>query len=114
MAIMSTRPEAMIGAAQVLIVVDDAELAAALAHCAIDRLDAEIAVMGSVSEARPLVESGVFDVVVAAQALPDGQGLSLLANEAGVDISLVLLDDELDAGRVLAALRLGAVDVLTQ
>jgi len=98
---------------RVLIVADDAETVALLTSEIVGKFDANLTVVNTLEEARAVAEPNQFDVLLAAQRLPDGSGLALLDQESGTfDAPMILLDDGLDAKRVLAAMRLGVVDVL--
>jgi DNA-binding NtrC family response regulator len=61
-----------------------------------------------------MAASTAFDLFIAGERLPDGNGLSLLDEKDNMSgTPLVLVDDQLDGQRTLAALRRGALDVLT-
>ncbi len=99
---------------QVLIVHGRSEMAAALSGHIMTNLDADVTVVDTIEGARAMAASTAFDLFVAGERLPDGDGLSLLDekdNWSGTP--LVLVDDQLDGQRTLAALRRGALDVLT-
>lgn len=98
---------------RVLIVTDDAETIASLTSEIMRGLNANVTVVNTLEEARTVSEADGFDVVLAAQSLPDGSGLALLDRESNVfDAPVIILDDGLDGARILAALRLGVADVL--
>jgi DNA-binding NtrC family response regulator len=100
---------------QVLLVTQDADLVVTLGHVLMTGLTANLTVSDNVEQATVLAASNGFDVIIACQRLDDGTGLSMLAEQAGDDTSpVILLDDELDAQRVLTALRLGAADVFSR
>jgi len=98
---------------RVLIVADDTEAIALLTSEIVREFNASVTVVNTLEEARAVGEPNRFDLVFAAQRLPDGSGLALLDHASGVpDTPMILLDDGLDAKRLLAAMRLGAADVL--
>ncbi len=98
---------------QVLIVADDAETIALLTSEIIRQLDANVTVVNTLEEAKTVSGPDRFDVILASQRLPDGSGLALLDLKSNTfDAPIIMLDDGLDGARVLAALRLGAADVL--
>ena len=97
---------------RILIVADDADGMAALTTSMMTRLDADVTMIGSIEEAKGIIASSAFDIILAAGELPDGSGLSLLSDDLNHDMPLLLLDTRLDGHRVLSALRCGAIDVL--
>jgi DNA-binding NtrC family response regulator len=97
---------------RILIVADDADGMAALTASLMTRLDADVTMIGSIEEAKGIIASSAFDIILAAGELPDGSGLSLLSDDLNHDMPLLLLDTRLDTHRVLSALRCGAIDVL--
>lgn len=98
----------------VLIVSGDTEIVAKLAQHIVTTLDARITLVDTLDEARTILASGAFDVVMAAEELADGSGLSLLEEGPGTrDVPFILLGRALDAQSLLSAIRCGVVDVLT-
>ena len=98
----------------VLIVSGDTEIVANLAQHIVTTLDARITLVDTLDEARTILESGAFDVIMAAEELADGSGLSLLEEGSGTsDVPFILLGRALDARSLLSAIRCGAVDVFT-
>jgi len=102
----------MIDAASVLIITDDIPLIGQITERITLGVGADITVGATLQEARTLMESATFDAILAAAELPDGDGLALLREHIDHETPVILLDKDLNAGRVLEALRLGAVDVL--
>lgn len=99
---------------RILVLAEDGPDAAELISNLIMNLDADFAHVGSIEEAREAAESGDYDVVIAMSDLPDGKGVDLLDAESGrIEAPVVLIDDELEADRLVRALRSGAADVLT-
>lgn len=77
------------------------------------RLDADLAIVETMDEAETLAGTESFDAIVTQRGLPDGDGLGLLRDDRiETAIPVIVLDDELDAERILAALRAGALDVI--
>lgn len=100
--------------ARLLIVAEDDTTIASLTECLVMRFDADVAIVGCIADAQAMLESQDFDAVIAATELPDGSAIDLLHNDdEGQSPPVVILDEELDAERVLAALRAGALDVFT-
>lgn len=100
---------------QVLLVTEDADLVVTLGHALMTGLSANLTVSDCVEQAGVLAESNSFDVIVASQHVSDGTGLSMLAEQSADAASpVILLDDEMDAQRILTALRLGAADVFVK
>ncbi len=98
----------------VLIVSDDTEIVANLTQHIVTMLDARITLVDTLDEARTILESGAFDVVMAAEELADGPGMSLLEEGPGTsDVPFILLGRALDAQSLLSAMRCGVVDVFT-
>jgi DNA-binding NtrC family response regulator len=98
---------------RILIVADNAELIASLTNDVVCNLDANVAIVNSLEEARTVAGPDKFDVILAAEKLPDGGGLELLDEEHPLfDAPVILLDGTLDARRILNALRNGVADVL--
>ncbi len=96
---------------RILIVAEDHDTIAELTAALVTNTEADLAITGSVQEAGSMAAPDAFDLILAADRLPDGSGLALLDGPIFGDTPLVMLDRELDADRVLAALRAGALDV---
>lgn len=79
---------------------------------AVTKLDADIFQVDTVEDARSLAAQDQFDVILAAAKLSDGQGIDLLRSGIAADTPFILIEDTLDAERVLEAMRLGAADVV--
>jgi len=100
---------------RVLIVADGAETIVTLTARIVTEFNANVTVVNTLGEARALVATEAFDIVIASQDLPDGVGLSLLQeHNAAFDAPMVLLERDLDAHRIMAAFREGVVDVFPQ
>ena len=101
-------------AASVLIVMEDVAQSAALTERMTAGAAADVTLASNLQEAKTLIDAAHFDAILVASSLPDGDGLSLLRDDPEQDTPVIVLDETLDAARVLDALRLGAVDVLPQ
>ncbi|HVP10547.1 MAG TPA: response regulator [Phycisphaerae bacterium] len=100
---------------RILIVADNAELIASLTSEVVCNLGANVTIVNSVEEARAFAGPDKFDVILAAEKLPDGGGLELIDEESPLfDAPVILLDGTLDAQRILKALRNGVADVIPQ
>lgn len=100
---------------RILIVADDPQLTASLAKEAVCGLNANVTIVNSVEEARNAAAPDSFDVVLASETLPDGNGLELLKAKGGsIDAPVILICDDLDANRILQAMRNGAADVIAR
>jgi DNA-binding NtrC family response regulator len=100
---------------RILIVANNPELIATLTNKIVCQLDANVTIVNSLEEARDLSGPDKFDVVLATEKLPDGQGLTLVNEEQPLfDAPVILLDAGLDARRILKALRNGVADVIPQ
>ncbi|MGD9695355.1 MAG: response regulator transcription factor [Thermoleophilia bacterium] len=100
---------------RILVVEDEAELAAAVAQ----RLRSEafgVDVAATLAEARVQAELHPYDIVVLDRRLPDGEGLSLCAEwrEQGVETPILMLTAMDGVGDVVAGLDSGADDYLTK
>jgi len=99
---------------RVMIVSADTEAVAALTEHIMTGHEADLTIVDTLEEAKTVAASGAFDIIFVAATLPDGCGLSLIDDEGtSANTAFVVLDDTLDARRVLEAFRLGAVDVFT-
>jgi len=99
-------------AASILIVMEDVAQSAMLTERMTVGADADVTLASNLQEAKTLIDAAHFDVILTASNLPDGDGLSLLRDDPQQETPLIVLDESLDADRVLDALRLGAIDVL--
>jgi len=99
-------------AASVLIVMEDVAQSAMLTERMTTGADADVTLASNLQEAKTLIDAAHFDVILTASSLPDGDGLSILRDDPQQDTPVIVLDEKLDAARVLDALRLGAIDVL--
>jgi DNA-binding NtrC family response regulator len=102
------------GDMNVLIVAEDSHAVASLARELVLSTAADISIVDTLEDARILSAGKRFDVIVAAAALDDGSGHSLIDREgAGLPIPVIILEETADAADALAAIRAGAADVLT-
>ena len=99
-------------AASILIVMDDVAQSAALTERMTAGAGADVTLASNLGEARSLLDAAHFDVILTASGLSDGDGLSILRDDPQQETPVIVLDEALDASRVLDALRLGAIDVL--
>lgn len=97
---------------RILFVAQDTPATSALVQHAVMNLDADIVLVDTVEDAKSFVGQGQFDVILAAASLSDGQGIDLLRTPIAADTPFILIEDTLDAGRVLETMRLGAADVV--
>lgn len=96
-----------------LLVLNDDGVIATLTHHLITQLHADVTIVSTLAEAEKTAGEHSFDVIIAAQSLEDGSGLSLVRDQPiETETPLILLDEELDGERILSALRAGAIDVL--
>lgn len=79
---------------------------------AVTKLNADIFLVDTMEDARSLATQEQFDVILAAAKLSDGQGIDLLRTGIAADTPFILIEDTLDAERILEAMRLGAADVV--
>ncbi len=101
--------------AQVLLVDDEVSVRRILA--AILGEDGHVAVeAGGVAEARRLLETRPFDLVITDQKMPDGEGLSLVAaaREADPALPVVIVTAFATLELAVAALKEGAFDFITK
>jgi two-component system response regulator HydG len=101
--------------AQILLVDDEASMRRVLA--AILGEDGHVAVeAGGVSEARRLLATRPFDLVITDQKMPDGEGLSLVASarEADPALPVVIITAFATVELAVAALKEGAFDFITK
>jgi DNA-binding NtrC family response regulator len=114
MTILERRQDLVKEATNILVVTTDSELSKELARGLKQIMGAEVRVAVSLEHARMVLECGSIDAVVASAVVGDGEALSLISNHGDeTPAPLILLDEELNAPRLLAALRMGAADVLT-
>lgn len=99
-------------AASVLIVMEDVAQSAVLTERMTEGASADVTLASNLQEAKTLIDAAHFDVILVASQLSDGDGLSILRDDPEQDTPVIVVDESLEAGRVLDALRLGAVDVL--
>ncbi|MFQ5501631.1 MAG: response regulator [Phycisphaerae bacterium] len=98
---------------RILIVQDDTPAAAEIVRHIVMNLHADITLVDTINDARDLIESRSFDVILADRFLSDGDGQNLLRVDCSSPPPIILLDEHPDTQRVLAAVRQGAADVMT-
>ena len=105
---------------KILIVAEDGRKTATLAKDLVIELKADITIVDTVEEAVILTSASTYDAIIASAQLPDGSGLSLLPSTGDegkpegeiANPPVIILEDSLNAERVLSAIRNGAADVL--
>lgn len=98
---------------QILLVASDDKTVLAVSRNLAARLDANLTIVRTLAEARQVLETAPFDVIVADHDIEDGTGLSLLYDRTTApETPVILLDHAMEARRILDALRAGATDVL--
>ena len=72
--------------------------------------------VGSLQQARTLLQLGEYDVILTEAELPDGKWLDVLdlAREVAHGVEVIVTDPQADARFWAEALNLGAYDLLTQ
>ena len=72
--------------------------------------------VGSLQQARTLLQLGEYDVILTEAELPDGKWLDVLdlAREVAHGVEVIVTDSQADARFWAEALNLGAYDLLTQ
>lgn len=96
---------------RILIVAEDTQTLTDLVQ-QVMKLEADSTLVDTLDDARFLIESDEFDVVIAERQLPDGSGLELLQFAERSGLPFILLGGQMDAGDILTAMRLGAADVI--
>lgn len=95
---------------------EDSEFDADLTRRALARSGADIVldIATSLAQARALLASAAYDVLLTDLKLPDGTGLELLAHvrEQGIMLAVVVLTGSGDSNAAIAALKAGADDYL--
>jgi len=100
---------------KLLIVEDDEDLARLLADHLAESLRIGVSVAGSVREAVDAELSNPHDLILADLLLPDGDAIALMRQLKDISrASFVLMSGVPTVGRVIEALRLGALDFLTK
>ena len=102
---------------RILIVSDDAQIITEATELVVLGFNADVTVVGTIEEAAVASASGAFDAILAAETLPDGEGIDLLHPEGKgrtCASPLFLLAGKPDAEHALAAIRLGVVEVFTR
>src|SRR5262249_7452318 len=100
--------------AHILVVTADPMLLADVSDALDESFGAIVHSATSTLDARQQLAATTYDLIISDSALAD-EDLAALIEKATVDkIPTILVENELVAERVLAALRAGVVDVLTQ
>ncbi|MBI5762606.1 MAG: hypothetical protein HZA51_03680 [Planctomycetes bacterium] len=100
------------GELNILIVAEDGPIAAEIAKELLLDMQADLAIVSTLDEARSIVAESNFDVILTAGSLVDGEGVSLAAD---VDVTapvIVFLNHATDTEQALDLIRRGAADVL--
>lgn len=97
---------------RIMFAAENTKATAAMLQDMLTKLDADIFLVDTVEDARSLAAQEQFDVILSAAGLSNGQGLDLLRTGIAADTPFILIEDNLDAERVLEAMRLGAADVV--
>ena len=97
-----------------ILVVDDESNLRQVIGGVLRRAGHDVVEAGGVVAARAALRSGVFDLVVTDQKMPDGEGLDLLADcrEADLSLPVVLLTAFATVELAVEAMRRGAFDVI--
>src|SRR4029453_7079576 len=98
------------------LVVDDEPDIRELLTITLERMGLGVAAVGSTGEARKLMGSERFDLVLTDMRLPDGNGLDLLqwiqTHRFGVPVAVITAHGNVEAA--VRALKLGAVDFISK
>ncbi|MCG8404440.1 MAG: hypothetical protein MI923_04490 [Phycisphaerales bacterium] len=97
---------------RIIIAAKDTEAIATLVQHLVTNLNADTTLVDTLEDTRVLADADRFDVVITARHLADGSGLDLLQCREMANLPIILLDDQMDAERILNAMRLGAADVI--
>lgn len=98
------------GELNILIVAEDGPVAAEIAKELLLDMQADLAIVSTLDEARTISSESNFDVILAADSLVDGEGVSL-AGDATAPV-VVFLNKTTDTDLALDLIRRGAADVL--
>ncbi len=98
----------------ILVVTTDAMLVAELCDALDEGFEARVIATDTVESARELIAKSEFEMLFADGTLDDVDLAPLIAETTASGLATVLIENQLQAERVLAALRAGVVDVLTQ
>jgi DNA-binding NtrC family response regulator len=104
----------MDSAPHILVVTSDAMLVGDLCDALDESFEARVISAESVEEARERLSACEFDMLFADGSLEETELAPLIAEATSSGLATVLIENELQAERVLAAMRAGVVDVLTQ
>jgi DNA-binding NtrC family response regulator len=96
-----------------LLISDDVDLIADLREAMDESFEAHVAVADTVDEAQSLEQDREFDLMIADASIPDRNLPAYIGEATTRSLPTILIERDLVAERVLGALRLGVVDVLT-
>jgi len=100
---------------RLLIVADDDACIGEVTHHVTMELTADVTVVGTVQDARLMMQETDFDAIVAQRELSDASGLALLRGSGvGKKTPVIYLDDGRDAERILESFRAGAANVVAE
>lgn len=99
-----------------VLVVDDEPVIRAFLARVVERAGCPVAQAGSITEARALLDGRRFLAALIDKNLPDGSGIDLMAelHARQPQVPVVMVTAFLDATSAVAAMRAGAVDVLSK
>lgn len=98
----------------ILVVSSDSMLIGDLCDALDESFEARVLTAETVEAARERIAECEFDMVFTDGTLDDSELAPLIAETTASGLATVLIENELQAERILAALRAGVVDVLTQ
>lgn len=99
---------------QILIAaLDDARTTELIAEIVL-RLQPRITHVSSVDDARRAIRMTRPTLIIADQYLDDGHGMDIIPRDGSLKTPFILLAEQIDADRMLEALRLGVADVFEQ
>lgn len=98
----------------ILVITSDSMLVGDLCDALDESFDARVLTAETVESGRERLGECEFDMVFADGTLEESELAPLIAETTASGVATVLIENELQAERVLAALRAGVVDVLTQ
>jgi len=97
---------------KILFAAENTQSAVKMVSDVLTKLDADIFLVDTLEDARSITAQNQFDVILAAARISGGQGIDLLQAGIAPDTPFILVEDTVDAERVLKAMRLGAADVV--
>jgi DNA-binding response OmpR family regulator len=110
----STKPKPTTTRPRILVVDDEPNLTELVGAVVGQSIPCRIATAGSIAQAKELIASQPFELLVADVNLPDGNGTSLLATlrAAQPDAAAIVITGDASVDRAVTALRQGALDFL--